>query len=646
MRSRTAKLLAPALPLAVITTLAAGTVPPAAAAPPPAIVVEDGATQPVFSRADAIVETVFVEVAGVDSDADGAPDRVAVDIMRPRETERGLKVPVILEASPYYAGGNDDVAFHDVDIDGEDARAMPTTARDKLKMLREAGVTADAAEPFDGYYDNYFVPRGYAVALVESLGTGRSTGCPTTGDRNETLGPKAVIDWLNGRARGFSPDGTPVRADWSTGNVGMIGVSYNGTLPNAVATTGVKGLKTIVPIAAISSWYDYYRANGGVLAPGGYQGEDADVLARYVLTRENGRQVCGDLIDRIEQEQDRTTGDYSPFWDARNYLNDVRNVRASVFLVHGLNDWNVKTKQAAQWWHALQRNGVPRKIWLSQGAHTSPLNVRPEEWMRQLHAWFDHWLHGIRNGIMREPQADVEIAPGRWVTHRSWPPPGTLPLSAPLGRKGTDAFTDQRTRTAQELAAAPETPDDNRLAYLSPVLEHDVRISGTPTIEVRASFTDGRSPYLTALLVDYGTDTRTDGALRRTGEEYCYGEGVPGDTGCVPRYEYVTAEAPFKIVSRGWLDVRNRHRPDRTDPITPGRAYDFRWDLQPQDYVFKAGHRIGVVLISTDYEYTLRYPPGTRVTVWPGRSRLHLPVTPDGGRVPRLTLSAPPADGG
>src|SRR5690606_34267823 len=155
--------------------------------------------------------------------------------------------------------------------------------------------------------------------------------------------------------------------------------------------------------------------------------------------------------------------------------------------------WNVKTKHAVQWWHALQRNGVPRKIWLSQSAHTSPLNIRPEEWLRQLHAWFDHWLYGVRNGIMREPQADVEIAPGRWVTHRSWPPPGTLPLSVPLGRNGTDAFTDQRTRTAQELATAPETPDDNRLAYLSPVLKHDVRISGTPTIEVRASFTGGRS---------------------------------------------------------------------------------------------------------------------------------------------------------
>lgn len=65
----------------------------------------------------------------------------------------------------------------------------------------------------------------------------------------------------------------------------MTGASYNGTLPNAVATTGVEGLKTIIPIAAISSWYDYYRANGAVVAPGGYQGEDTDNMAEAVLTR-------------------------------------------------------------------------------------------------------------------------------------------------------------------------------------------------------------------------------------------------------------------------------------------------------------------------------------------------------------------------
>ncbi|PZG44610.1 Xaa-Pro dipeptidase [Spongiactinospora gelatinilytica] len=610
------------VPLALLLL---GAAPPPAHAGTPAIKVENGATQPVFSRADAITQTVYVEVAGVDSDADGRADRVAVDIMRPKETEQGLKVPVIMEASPYYAPLNN-IPNHNVDIDEENQDAAGLIARNRADLLDSIGATRAVA--FDGYYDNYFVPRGYAIALVENVGSGRATGCPTTGDRNETLGPKAAIDWLNGRARGFDANGESVRATWSTGAVGMIGVSYNGTLPNAVASTGVPGLKTIVPIAAISSWYDYYRANGGVLAPGGFQGEDADVLARTVLTRADGQQACGALMDRIEADQDRVTGDYSRFWDARNYLNDVRKVRASVFLVHGLNDWNVKTKHAAQWWDALAERGVPRKIWLTQGAHTNPFSFRTEEWLRQLHSWFDHWLHGVRNGIMREPQADVEYAAGQWGRHASWPLPGTRPVTIPLKpARAAESFVDQKTRTAEQLAADPDAADPNRLAYATPVLRRDVRLSGTPTIKVRAALDGGRSPYLTALLVDYGTDVRATGALRTTGQQYCYGESVPGDIGCLITREHVTVEAPFKIVSRGWLDVRNRHRPDRTDPVRPGRAHDFRWDFQAQDHIFKAGHRIGVVLLSTDRDYTLRYPAGTRVTVWPGKSTVTLPVT-------------------
>ena len=131
------------------------------------------------------------------------------------------------------------------------------------------------------------MPRGYAVVLGESIGTFNSDGCPDVGGPCETLGTKAVIDWLNGRARGFDAAGNQVTADWTTGAVGMIGVSYNGTLPNQVATTGVEGLETIVPISAISSWYDYYRANGLVVAPhsrrrasatNDFLGEDTDVL--------------------------------------------------------------------------------------------------------------------------------------------------------------------------------------------------------------------------------------------------------------------------------------------------------------------------------------------------------------------------------
>ncbi|MFI7461063.1 Xaa-Pro dipeptidyl-peptidase [Nonomuraea sp. NPDC049646] len=613
-----------AVPLVAILAVTLGGPAPATAATP-ALKIENNATQPVFSRADAVKQTVFVEVAGTDSDDDGQPDRVAMDILRPKETDQGLKVPVIMEASPYYAPGND-VPNHPVDVDAN-GNPLPTLKSPSNKL---------APEPFDGYYDNYFVPRGYAIALVENVGSARATGCPSSGDRNETAGPKAAIDWLNGRARGFDAAGNEVSATWSTGKVGMIGVSYNGTLPNAVASTGVEGLKTIVPIAAISSWYDYYRANGGVLAPGGYQGEDLDVLAKFVLTRDRGFEVCGARMDALTAGQDRITGDYGPLWDARNYLNDVDKVKASVFLVHGLNDWNVKTKQFAQWWYALAERHVPRKIWLHQGTHMNPFNLRTAEWLRQLHGWFDYWLQGIDSGIMREPQADVEIGVGEWQQHASWPLPGATTvalhpaagerlglLPRPLSR--AESFVDQSARTAEQLVEATG-PDPNRLAYRTGELPADVRISGTPTVSVRASFKDGASPYLTALLVDYGTDVRPDGTLLSTGQTYCYGEGVPGDTGCTTLRRLGTATTAYKIVSRGWLDVRNRHRADRTEPLRPGKEYTFTWDFQPKDYLFKKGHRLGLVIISTDRDYTLRYPAGTRVTVSPGHSSLRLPV--------------------
>lgn len=627
---------------------------PAATARSAVAAIENGETQPVYSRAEALKETVFVEVAGVDSDSDGRSDRVAVDVMRPKETASGLKVPVIMEASPYYAGGNE-VTNHVVDLDGSDPAGMEYR-RDKFNDLREemfgldesAGGFRAGTPPFRGYYDNYFVPRGYAVALVENLGSGRATGCPTTGLENETAGPKAVIDWLNGRARGFDAQGAPVRAGWSTGNVGMIGVSYNGTLANAVAATGVRGLKTIVPIAAISSWYDYYRANGGVLAPGGYQGEDTDVLARYVLTRQDGPRVCGALLERLGRDQDRVTGDYSAFWERRDYLGDADEVRASVFVVAGLNDWNVKAKQSVQWWNALARRGVPRKIWLHQGPHFNPFSYarRNAEWLRQLHHWFDFFLYGLRNGILDEPQADVESGPGQWATHASWPLPGTRPVRLRLsageaGRAGTlgpgrarghvvESFTDQGARTAEQLAENPDAADPNRLAYVSDPLPRDARLSGTPRARLRAAFEGGRSPYLTALLVDYGTDTRASGNVVYGTTPVCYGQGVPGDTGCARLAEHVTVTAPFKIITRGWLDVRNRHSASRTEPLREGRFYDFAFDLEPGDYVLKAGHRLGVVVVSTDHDFTLRLPAGTRVSVDPEAGSVELPVV--GGR--------------
>ncbi|MFD7297045.1 Xaa-Pro dipeptidyl-peptidase [Streptomyces sp. NPDC059897] len=629
--------------LTLVCALVAATAAPSAYAVQPSagraeLRIEDRETQPVFSRADAVLQKVDVQTEA-DSDGDGKRDTVRMRILRPKETDTaGLKVATIVEASPYWAGGND-VPNHVVDLDED---GLPESGNRFQREPGKAGL-AGPAVAYGGYYDNYFLPRGYAVAEVDSLGTGGSTGCPTSGGRNETLGAKAAIDWLNGRAKGWDTDGEPVRADWSTGDSAMMGISYNGTLPTAVASTGVEGLKAIVPISGISSWYDYYRANGGVVAPGTFQGEDTDVLARYVYSRAD-REICKPVLDALERDQDRGSGDWSPYWQERDYLKDARRIKAATFVVHGLGDWNVKTKNAGQLWEALKKNHVPRKLWLHQAGHSNPMPLRMEEWLSQVHHWFDHYLYGIDNGVTKEPQVDVEQADFGWQQQSDWPAAGTRSttlrmradgaLGSTAGPKRVQSLTDAgRTVAAEKLVTSPDDVNPNRLAYTTGTLDKDVRLNGVPEVDVRASLA-GTSPYVTALLVDYGRDTRaTSGTVTDTSQQVCYGEGVPGlagETGCAYRTKHRTETADFKIVTRGWLDARNRTSYERQSKVVEGREYRLKWDMQPEDYVFKAGHRLGVVLISTDYDYTLRYPAGTRMTVRAGDSSVTLPLAPTG----------------
>ena len=147
-------------------------------------VIEGGKTQPVFGYADAIRERVFIE-SPYDSDNNGVNDIIAIDIKRPKATNEGLKAPVIMDPSPYYSTlgrGNESQLKRDFDGDG-------------------------LLDLWPLFYDNYFVPRGYAVILMDMIGTNNSTGCPTVHDVSDNLSAKVVIDWLNGRIPGSDTDG-------------------------------------------------------------------------------------------------------------------------------------------------------------------------------------------------------------------------------------------------------------------------------------------------------------------------------------------------------------------------------------------------------------------------------------------------------
>ncbi|MEW1724839.1 Xaa-Pro dipeptidyl-peptidase [Streptomyces sp. NPDC093109] len=601
---------------------------PAPAAPPSKVKV----SEPVHSYENAIRETVWVDT-GLDGDGDGRTDRVAVDIVRPSEpARRGRKIPVIMDASPYYSccGRGNESQRKTYDADGN-----PLS--------------------FPLYYDNYFVPRGYAFAAVDLAGTNRSDGCVDVGGRSDIQSAKAVVDWLNGRAPGYATltGTTAVRADWSTGATGMIGKSYDGTVANGVAATGVKGLRTIVPIGAISSWYDYYFQQGAPLYSSG-----PDWLSNYVespAARARCQAVQRDLVDGAPRSGDRT-----PLWNERDYVRDARKVKASVFAVHGMQDLNVRTKHLGQWWDALADAGVERKIWLSQTGHVDPFDFRRTAWTDTLHRWFDHYLLGYANGIDREPMADIERAPDQWSTDRVWPPrttatttlrpgtgglPGVGTLTRTAAKPGaTETFTDDRRLGEQDWAAAVDRSTAAKSGFVTAPLSRPLRLSGSSKVTVTAT-PSTTGAHLSAVLVDLGPDTIRDYGAAGEGittltERTCWGPSTTADSSCYRETATRTATVGHTVFSRGWADLGH---PAPDGPLVPGTPYTVTLELAASDHVVPAGHRLALIVAGTDRG--LVDPPATTptLTLDLARTAARLPLVGGAAAFDRATTGTVPS---
>jgi X-Pro dipeptidyl-peptidase len=591
-------------------------------------------SEPVYSYGDAIREAVWVDT-GLDADRDGRKDRVAVDIVRPREpAQRGRKIPVIMDASPYYAccgRGNES----------------------QLKTYDAAGNIVQA--PL--FYDNYFVPRGYAFVAVDLAGTNRSDGCVDVGGRSDIRSAKAVVDWLNGRGRAYTTrTGTKkAEAGWTNGRTGMIGKSYDGTIANGVAATGVEGLETIVPIGAISSWYDYYFAKGAPLYNSG-----PDWLADYVESP-GARAKCGAVQQKLVDGAPRT-GDWTPLWTERNYVKDARKIDASVFVVHGQQDLNVRAKHFGQWWDALAAQGVERKIWLSQTGHVDPFDFRRAEWVDTLHRWFDHELLGYDNGIDDEPMADVERHPDRWETSSVWPPraaktttlrpgKGGAPGVGTLGLRkgsGTETFTDDPTLSETDWAAHVDRSTPGKAGFVTAPLTKALRLSGSGKVTVTATPTTSAA-HLSAVLVDLGPDTIRDYAAAGEGittltERTCWGPSTAGDSSCFRETRAKNADVDYTIFSRGWADL-GHHASGTGAPLTPGTPYTITLDLHASDHVVPAGHRLALIVAGTDKDL-IDPPAGTpALTIDLRKTSAKVPLVGGARAFERATTGATAAPG-
>lgn len=604
--------------------------------------IKDNKTQPIFDYKECIFEKVFVETP-VDTDGDGKLDLIAVYIRRPKETLHGLKVPAIYVANPYMMTCNEDwYVPHDVDKDimifnqqdilkedvaynFDDRKTKKNTINRVTNGYAETSFTEEILLDCISDWYSYFNSRGYASVFCAGLGTKGSQGFNNCGSIEEREAFKAVIDWLNGRCRAFTnkEDNIEIKAKWCTGNVAMSGKSYLGTMCIAVATTGVKGLKTIIPEAAISNWYDYYRYNGLNLPAMGWQGDDLDVLAKYCFSRKMDKEYSKlkegyeQWIDNIIKDEDRKSGNYNKFWDERNYLNLVDNIEASIFIVHGLNDWNVKTNQCDSLWRKLENYNKVRKMILHQGDHIYIHDLQSGNFNEIMHMWLDYWLYGIENGAVEKiPNVLVQsnIDQNLWHSSKNWPvSKNNIKKFYIKSTKDTVKFIDDLSSTAYDrekknlvewLDGLVIKKNNYSIRYEEIELDEDTRISGTVKVCFKAAI-DKPTAILSAMLVDYGEDNRmitSQKVLKENG--IVWGKNTPKSN--IKQFEHEVNPSKYRVITRGWMNAQNRYCNWNKEVIKEGEFYEYSFSMIPVDYTIKSGHKLGIILYGTDPEFTQR----------------------------------------
>jgi hypothetical protein len=455
---------------------------------------------------------VWVET-DYDTDNDGRLDRIKVLVQLPRAAvTQGMQVGTIFHAQPYNEGTNGQGDGYGAAVRGpgtamvnEHGRlphsalrivrppTIPTGEKTTAEMVAAAQVDcgrrsmshADRCDcPWKSWHYTYqsvvnpnqwanviwgvpngnqksgrnmlqyYLVRGFAAVSSAGIGTLEGDGIATYGTDVEIAAYTKVVEWLTGDARAFATKycSIEVRADWSNGRVGMTGTSYGGSTPLGVASSGVEGLKAIVPVCGVVSYYEYTNQQGAVNWPGNMYVPN---LIRFILNssgRENWQPAwleanggvapnfvgANPVRDRQMHyihstflDANDLNGTYGDFWRIRDYTYDgwyrdwgPSRMRANMLIVHGLNDYNVRTKHSALMYDAAQRGGAEARLLWFQGGHTTPNNHMIGDFVYQewLNKWFSYHLFEVDNNVLDLlPRVFAQSnVTGEFETHDVW----------------------------------------------------------------------------------------------------------------------------------------------------------------------------------------------------------------------------------
>lgn len=661
-------------------------------------VFENGLAQPVFpftdgktgenydpSTSDIVRYCVYVE-SDYDMDGDGKRDLVKALIQVPRSAVEGhYKAASLFEARPYCAGINADGYDHMKEVESKEYRKFDFADLYKEVAPRVPTGSISAmdlalkADPADWYFPdkgnnnsmvyenlenfNYYLVRGFAVIVSAGFGALGSDGFNFVGSDFERDAFKSVVEWLHGdRVAYANREGTiETKADWSNGNVAMTGRSYAGTMPFAVATTGVEGLKTIVPVAGISDWYSQQNMQGAQR----YWPKEMlnSFLAYFCSSRYNDETLSEKQLDDIAAfhhelslQQLKCGFDYDEaFWGMGNYRLKADKIKCSALIVQGLNDENVSTKQFEMMHKSFQQAGQTVKAILHQGPHITPtmpnknygILVDGKFYDDIVNKWISHYLYDVENDAEDMPAVLVQTNydQRKWETSTSWDTDYCLDLeSKSAGTSIIDTDWEAAGISAENFDDVMALKSTNMAQrYVTEIFENPLTIQGTVCVNFKAALKTGdiENDFNPENRNDVDTLTMQLGASKVSGkmddvevalllcdvcdEEFDSIQTVDPERNIIPvvtvkengiinggdlpafnEAEFSTVHKKYRVITRAFADLCNPeagYEPEtaaNSIQLVKGEYHDYHVYLNATRYTMEPGHRLALVIATED----------------------------------------------
>jgi predicted acyl esterase len=495
------------------------------------------------------------------------------DVFRPPAAP--APVPVIMSMGPY-------------------AKALPFQEGFRERWERLLGEHPDVLDGSTGRHANWetvdpeqWVPAGYACVRVDSRGAGRSPGVLDLWSAREAADFYDAIEWAGGQP-------------WSSGRVGLCGISYYAINQWQVAALRPPHLAAILPWEGAADHYRDMTRHGGILSNGFFDGW----YPRQVLSVQHGRGEAGARSSWVDDGLVSGPPTVSPGELSANRADYLAGIRA-----HPLDDeWHrsrtadlsrieVPLLSAANWgglglhsrgnFEGFSRAGSPQR-WLEvhTGRHEEAFYTAEGRDLQR--KFFDFTLKGRDTGWGGQPPVWLTIrhaggglarrAEGEWPLARTRWEPWFLDAA---GLSLTPA------RPAEHSTGVSFHTGDAELTFTSPPLAAPLELTG---------------PAAANLVV---ATTGTDGDLFLTLRAF-----APDGS----EVTFKGANDPRAPLSQGWLRISHRdldpgmsrpwrpwHHHREVRPARPGEAHELAVELWPTCVVLPAGYRLALTVAGRDF---------------------------------------------